>query len=151
MGQLIDLYNSISSDEGGKAKFAELVCQMAPYFSTIYPEVIELRPGYSEWSMKKRREVENHLSTVHAIAVCNLCEITAGLCMEASIPENKRWIPTGLNIKYLHKAKTDLRAICVLENVDWANEQDLDLEVVVLDTDNKEVAIAIVPMRIGDK
>ena len=151
MGQLIDLYNSIKDEVDGKKKFASMVCQIAPYFSTIQPQLIELRYGYSEWSMKKRREVENHLSTVHAIAVCNLCEISAGLCMEASIPDDKRWIPKGLNISYLKKTKTDLRAVCTLGDVSWEDVEDLDLEVEVFDLDNDVVAKATVPMRVGDK
>ena len=71
--------------------------------------------------------------------------------MEASIPDDKRWIPTGLNISYLKKTKTDLRAVCTLGDVNWEEVKDLDLEVELFDLDNDVVAKATVPMRIGDK
>lgn len=51
----------------------------APYFKTIRPKVVDLRVGYSEVCMKQRWGVQNHIQTVHAIAVCNLVEMTMGL------------------------------------------------------------------------
>ncbi len=55
-------------------------------------------------SMKQRWAVQNHIKTVHAIAVCNLVEMTMGLIAEASIPTELRWLPMGMDVKYLKKA-----------------------------------------------
>lgn len=38
--------------------------------------------GVSEVSMKHRWSVQNHIKTVHAIAVCNLVEMAMGLIVE---------------------------------------------------------------------
>ena len=90
----------------GPEKFSALTCQMAPYFSTINPLVVELRPGYAEATAPFRREITNHLGSVHAIALCNLAELTAGLMTDASIPPGARWIPKGMTVEYLAKAKS---------------------------------------------
>ena len=55
--------------------------------------------------MKKRRAVTNHLKTVHAIAMCNMAELAGGLMTEVSLPQGKRWIPSGMTVKYLKRLK----------------------------------------------
>jgi hypothetical protein len=45
--------------------------------------------------MTQRWSVQNHIKTVHAIAVCNLVEMSMGLVAEASIPAHLRWLPMG--------------------------------------------------------
>jgi len=101
--------------------------------------------------MKKRPAVHNHLKTVHAIASCNLCEFAAGICMEASIPAHRRWIPIGMQVSYLKKAKTNLTATCDLSHVDWDNCKEVICEVPVLDKDGVEVVKALITMKVSDK
>ena len=60
--------------------------------------------------MKQRWSVQNHIKTVHAIAVCNLVECTMGLVAEATIPSNLRWLPMGMDIKYHKKCIGKLSA-----------------------------------------
>lgn len=55
-------------------------------------------------SLKQRWIVQNHIGTIHAIAVCNLIEMTMGLVVEASIPSHLRWLPMGMEVKYLKKS-----------------------------------------------
>ena len=151
MSIIYNLYQQFMSNPDGHALFTKAVCQTAPYFSTIDPLVEEIRPGYSRVSMKKTKEVHNHIQTVHAIAMANLCELAMGMAIEASIPENKRWIPFNMNISYLKKAETDLTATCHLETPDWANIKDLPLNISVKDTNDVEVVTATITLRISDK
>ncbi len=60
--------------------------------------------------MNQRWGVQNHIKTVHAIAVCNLVEMTMGLVAEASIPADLRWLPMGMDVQYLKKATGQLTA-----------------------------------------
>jgi acyl-coenzyme A thioesterase PaaI-like protein len=83
----------------------------APYFLTILPKVDELRPGYSKVSMNQKWIVQNHIKTVHAIAVCNLMELCMGCVAEATIPAHLRWLPKGMDVAYLKKATGHLTAI----------------------------------------
>jgi len=151
MNFILDNYNKLKDQQGGKKQFSEIVCQITPYFKTIEPEVVELREGYGAWKMHKRREVENHIGTVHAIACCNLCEITAGLTIEVSIPEHKRWIPMGMQVQYLKKAKTDLVAECNIGEPEWDSIDKLDIDVYVKDEKGQVVVAAVISMKVGDK
>lgn len=127
------------------------VARMAPYFTTIKPLIEEIRPNYIKVSMRKRRAVHNHLKTVHAIAMCNLCEFAGGICMEASIPKHRRWIPVGMTVSYLAKAKTDLYAICDLGQPNWDTIEKQMCEVSVRDRSDAEVMKAIIEMKVSDK
>ncbi|HBC55615.1 MAG TPA: DUF4442 domain-containing protein [Gammaproteobacteria bacterium] len=123
----------------------------APYSATIHPFIIRVEPGHFEMGMKKRRAVTNHLRTVHAVAMANLVELTASFAVQASIPKTARWIPSGMSIQYLKKARTDLRSVCQFEPPDWHEVQDLPVEVSVFDLDDQEVATGVVQIRIGPK
>lgn len=151
MNKVLSLQNRLAKLPFGKSIFSWVVAGMAPYFKTIKPQVIELRPNYMVAKMTKRRAVHNHIKTVHAIASCNLCEFTAGICMEASIPSHRRWIPTGMNVSYLKKAKTDLTATCDLSYVDWQTCEEVACEVSVLDLEEQEVVRATIFMKVSDK
>ena len=67
--------------------------------------------------LANRRRVRNHIGTVHAIAMCNACELAAGMAIEASLPEGLRWIPRGMVVRYLKKAETDLVASARVEGI----------------------------------
>ncbi len=66
MSQALSMFNSV-----GPAAFSNLACQMAPYFSTISPEISELKPGHAVVNVPFRKEITNHLASVHAIALCS--------------------------------------------------------------------------------
>jgi acyl-coenzyme A thioesterase PaaI-like protein len=88
----------------GKFIYSKLVNYYAPYTGTIRAVVTNLIPGLCTTEMKDRRGIQNHLRTVHAIALCNLCEMTMGLMVDATIPPYLRWIPRGMNVQYVKKA-----------------------------------------------
>ena len=93
MSQMMQMYQQV-----GPAQFSTLIGQVAPYFASIAPQFVELRPGYAEVTFPKRREVLNHIGTVHAIALCNAAELAAGTMTDASIPAGCRWIPRGMTV-----------------------------------------------------
>ena len=84
--------------------FSRAVCFKAPYFGSIAPRVLRLEPGLCEARLQDRRAVRNHIGSVHAIAMCNLAELCAGLMTDASLPRGMRWIPKGMSVRYLKKA-----------------------------------------------
>ncbi|WP_420467784.1 hotdog fold domain-containing protein [Panacagrimonas sp.] len=108
-------WNRLSSLPLGAAAWSKMVSARAPYFRSISPRMVELAPGRCIAEMKKRWRIANHLGTVHAIAMCNLAEFAGGLMTEVSVPPGHRWIPKGMTVEYLHKAQTDLRAVCVCD------------------------------------
>ncbi|MEO0898850.1 MAG: hotdog fold domain-containing protein [Bacteroidota bacterium] len=151
MNRVLKLHAQMEGKPFGKQLFSRAVARMAPYFKTIRPTVEELRHNYIKVSMKKRKSVTNHLQSVHAIAMCNLCEFAGGIAMEASIPKHRRWIPRGMEVKYLKIAKTDLTATCDLEGTDWENCEAVPCYVSVKDTNGVEVMSAIIDMKVSEK
>ena len=123
----------------------------APYSANIRPRFTHVSPGHLELSMKKRRAVCNHMNTVHAVAMANLIELTASAAVVANIPSSARWIPSGMNIQYLKKAKTNLQSICKFEIPNWHIKQDLEIKVSLFDINNEEVAKGLVSIRVGPK
>jgi acyl-coenzyme A thioesterase PaaI-like protein len=146
MSQLHDLYKAV-----GNELFSKKICKITPYFATIDPQFIELKPGYSEVAMPNTPEVHNHLGTVHAIAMCNLAEISAGIMTDVSIPDICRWIPIGMSVKYLAKAKTALRGIADGRKIDWETPGDKEVPVSITDTENVEVCTAIIIVKVSNK
>ena len=132
----------------GAEKFTAMVCQQAPYFSTINPELVDLKPNYAEARVPFRKEITNHLGTVHAIAMCNAAELVAGLMTDASIPEGSRWIPQGMTVQYRAKAKTDLRAVADGSDVDWSSAGEKVVPVTVFDDSNQAVFTAEITMNV---
>ena len=114
MSQMMQMYQQV-----GPAQFSAMIGQFAPYFASIAPQFVELRPGYAEVTFPKRREVLNHIGTVHAIALCNAAELAAGTMTDASIPAGHRWIPRGMTVEYLAKATGDVRAVADGSQIDW--------------------------------
>ncbi|MDX5336679.1 MAG: DUF4442 domain-containing protein [Marinobacter sp.] len=148
MMDVVNVYNRLSRLPMGKTLFSRAVCQTAPYFSSISPTVETLAPGRCVVTMKKRRKVTNHLKTVHAIAMCNMAELAGGLLTDASIPKGARWIPSGMTVKYLKKAKTDLTATADGSSLDWSEEGTIRVPVSVTDTSGQEVFHALIDMNI---
>ena len=65
--------------------------------------------------IRDRRRVHNHIGTVHAIALCNAAELSAGVMAEATIPASMRWIPKGMMVQYLAKAVGTMHAVATPE------------------------------------
>ena len=101
---LLRLYRRFERLPLGRWLFSRAVCFKAPYFGTIHPTLLALEPGRCEARIPHRRGMQNHIGSVHAIALCNLAELCAGVMTDASIPSDMRWIPKGMTVQYLKKA-----------------------------------------------
>ncbi len=143
MSQNLQLYNQM-----GNEAFSQAVGQIAPYFSTIDPEIQELRPGYCEMILRNQKKVHNHLGTIHAIAMCNAAELVGGLTTDVSIPAGGRWIPQGMTVAYVAKAKTDLTVVCDCTNVDFSEPGAIVVPVVAKDTDGTVCFTADINMNV---
>ena len=86
MSPALSLYRRLVSLPGGRWLYARLICFKAPYFATIAPRFVTLEPGRCEVTIRDRRRVHNHIGTVHAIALCNAAELSAGMMTDVTIP-----------------------------------------------------------------
>ncbi len=149
---LLKLYQSFNKLPFGDWMFSKAVCFKAPYFSSIKPKITMLTAGSCSATLPKRRAVHNHIGTVHAIAQCNLAELVAGLATDATVPSSHRWIPKGMTVNYLKKAKTDLSAVAYLTIPEpIPDKHDCTVDVKITDKNELVVFSAKVTMYITSK
>ena len=152
MSSVLSLYRQVTRLPRGDRLFSFLFSQKAPYFATVRPRFVALRPDYAELVIPKRRRVHNHLKTVHAIAICNGLEAAMGALAEATIPPGKRWIPKGMQVHYLKKAQGSLRATASVAVPDSARgAHELHAFVAVRNGDDEVVFEADIAMWISPR
>lgn len=136
----------------GRKAFSLAFSQKAPYFASVRPVFTELRPNYAELRIKKRRSVQNHIGTVHAIALCNGLEAAMGALAEVTIPADKRWIPKGMDVSYTAKSTSDIRCIAETDPEQWTSgDPDLHVRVKGLRDDDTVVIEGVIKLWVTDK
>ncbi|UOF16084.1 DUF4442 domain-containing protein [Lysobacter capsici] len=150
---VLTLYKKMTRYPAGHWLFTRAVCFKAPYFASIRPRFESLEPGRCSATMPHRRAITNHLGTVHAIAMCNLAELTGGVMTDVSIPNSMRWIPIGMSVEYLKKAVGTMRAIATpgAAIVESASGYDLPVNVEVTNPAGEPVFRATIAMRVSPK
>ncbi|GAB4085686.1 hotdog fold domain-containing protein [Myceligenerans cantabricum] len=128
--QVYALWQRLADRPFGKRLFGVGYGLKVPYFRSIHPRFTQVRPGYGELVVPKRRAVLNHIGTVHAIAVCNGLEAAMGAMAEATVPDHKRWLPKGMEISYTAKSTSSITCTAESDPARWLRD-DPDLPVVV--------------------
>jgi acyl-coenzyme A thioesterase PaaI-like protein len=126
------LWQRLAGRPMGKRLFSVALSARVPYFRTILPTVVDMRPGFAEVHAPKWWGVHNHIGTFHAIAACNLAEVAMGMLAEATVPATHRWIPRAMTVDYLTKATTGLHAIAQVSPLPEFTDDPVDLPVPVL-------------------
>jgi acyl-coenzyme A thioesterase PaaI-like protein len=138
-------WKRLSGKPGGSRLFSVAAVARVPYFASVLPHVRRMEPGLAEVDVPKWFLVHNHLHTVHAIASCNAAEMAMGMLMEATVPTSHRWIPKAMNVRYLAKATTALRATARLDPPDFdaiTDGTEIVVPVSVVDRSGTEVVHA---------
>jgi len=144
----IQIFNALKNKPFGKFLFSKAVCFQAPYFSSIKPKVNQLQKNLCEVSINDKRRVRNHLGTVHAIAMCNMAELSAGMMTDVSIPKGARWIPSSMTVNYVKKAKGKLTATADGSAIDWNIAGTKEVPVSVKNQAGEEVFNARISMNV---
>ena len=152
MANVMDLYNQVTRLPAGKRVFSLLFSQKAPYFATVRPKFVELRPNYAELRIRKRRGVQNHIGTVHVIAICNGLEAAMGALAEVTIPSDRRWIPKGMEVSYTAKATSDITCIAETDPEAWTGDDpDLPVRVRGVRDDGAVVVDGVIRLWVTEK
>lgn len=152
-GMALRLWRRLERLPLGQWLFSRVVCFKAPYFGTIAPRVTRLEPGRCEAYLRQRWRVQNHIGTVHAIALCNLAELCAGLVTDVSIPRDMRWIPQDMTVRYLKKASGRISACAqpAAELRSAAEPYPATIEVTLTDDAGQRVASAEIHMWLSPR
>jgi acyl-coenzyme A thioesterase PaaI-like protein len=150
--QALRLFRRLGGSSSGRWLFSRLICRRAPYFASIAPRVELLESGRCIVQIRDRRAVRNHIGTVHAIALCNMAELAGGLATDATIPDAMRWIPKGMRVRYLAKARGAMTATALVAPIaDAAFAQELQAHVEVRDPAGDVVFEADIAMWVSPR
>jgi uncharacterized protein (TIGR00369 family) len=136
---------------GGKVLFSKLVGRMAPYTGSIDARVVSLAEGRAEVTMADKKSVRNHLDCVHAIALANLAELAGNVALFYSMPDDARFIVSGMEIEYLKKARGTITATGESPVPRTSSRAHYDVEVSLRDASGEPVARAVLHSLVGPK
>ncbi len=146
------LFRRLGGSGFGRRLCSWLICRQAPYFSSTSPLLEILEPGHCVASIAHKRRVQNHIGTVHAIALCNLAEFVGGLATDAAMTRSLRWIPKGMTVRYLKKAVGPMRGEATLDPIgDIGTGAERSARVVVKDRNQEAVFDAEITMWVSPK
>lgn len=146
-----DAWDGMSRLPGGRRVFSMLAGRMVPYTGSIGARVEVVERGYARVTLADRPKVRNHLKCVHAIALANLAELTGNIAVWYSLPDDARFIVSGLSIEYLKKARGTLTAEARPEIVTSAEKREIDVIVEIKDAKGELCARTTLKTLIGPK
>ena len=146
-----EAWDRLSPLPGGKIVFGKLIGRAAPYTGSIDARVEELRPGYARVTLRDRHAVRNHLDCVHAVALLNLAELVGNLALSYGLPDDARFIPSGMSIAYHKKARGTITGVCECPPVSDNARHEHVLPVRLLNEAGEEVATVTVTTLVGPK
>ena len=147
--RIIRRWQTWATRPGGKRIFSYLLGRMVPYTGTIRAEVVSLKPGYARIRLKDRRQVRNHLGSIHAAALANLGELVTGLALNSALRGDNRGIVTRLGMEYLKKARGPLEAECQCDIPGRFTEAEFQLEGLIRDEVGDIVAVCSATWLVG--
>ena len=143
------LWDEFESWPGGKRAYSSLLGKLIPYTGSIPAEFKELGPGVAKVKLRKAKHTQNHLGSVHAIALSNLAELAGNAALAYSLPKDSRFIVKSMNTNYLKKARGVIVAHAECPIPDDNQRQDCVVRIKMLDELGVEVANAELVTLIG--
>jgi acyl-coenzyme A thioesterase PaaI-like protein len=146
---IYEYWRLLSSKPFGKTIYSILINLYVPYTGSIGSRVEQLEPGYARIRLKERRSVQNHLRSIHALAIANVAELAGNLALFAGMPGDARLIVKGFDIRYLKKARGIIWAESRTPVLDDNSEKDLEILVSIKDKSGEEVAVCTLYTLVG--
>jgi acyl-coenzyme A thioesterase PaaI-like protein len=151
MPTVLGLYRSLARLPKGRTLFSVVFARKAPYFRSIRPRFLDVRPHRAELVVADRKRVHNHIGTVHVIAICNGLEAAMGALAETTVPAGKRWIPKGMRVEYVGKATSDIVCVAETEPADWGRGPDVPVRVSATRDDGSVVVSGVIDLWVTDR
>ena len=147
--RLLRSHRALSKLPAGRWLFTQLIKRMIPYTGSVNPSVEVLEPGYARISIRQRRRLEQHLGSIHAIALMNVAEFASGAAMTTALPAGYRGIVTRMSIEYFKKARGTITAVSRPTLPDLTKDSECDVESALTNEQGELVARATVRWKLG--
>jgi acyl-coenzyme A thioesterase PaaI-like protein len=134
---------------GGRKIYSRLLATAIPYTGSIRAEVVDLQPGFALVRLRDRRSVRNHVESIHAIALCNLVELTGNAALACSLADDARFIVTRLDMRYLKKARGTISGVCHCPPELSSERRELELKVELRNEQDELVATGTLTTLVG--
>lgn len=110
---------------------------------TAKVEVLKLTKEESQFRIKNRKKVQNHIGTVHAAAMALIAETATGMVVGMNVPDDKYLVIKTLKVDFLKRAVGSLTATAKLseaQRLAILNEDrgEVNVAVSVIDEEGKE-------------
>jgi acyl-coenzyme A thioesterase PaaI-like protein len=110
---------------------------------TAKVEVLELNKQRSEFRLKNRKKVQNHIGTIHAAGMALIAETATGMVVGMNVPDDKVPVIKTLKVDFLKRAKGDLVAKAHLteeqiQDILTLEKGEVEVAVTVTDSEGKE-------------
>jgi acyl-coenzyme A thioesterase PaaI-like protein len=147
--RLLSAYRALEHLPAGRWLFTHMVKRVVPYTGSVNPRVEALEPGYARISIRQRRSLEQHLGSIHAIALANVAEFASGAAMTTALPSGYRGIVMKFSMEYFKKARGRVTAESRAMLPDLTREAEHDFVSEIKDESGDLVARATVTWRLG--
>ena len=147
--RLLSAWDTLSRLPAGRWLFTQVIKRMIPYTGSVNPRVEVLEPGYARISITQRRRLEQHLHSIHAIALMNVAEFASGAAMSTALPDGFRGIVTKISMEYFKKARGTVTAVSRPLLPSPLIEGEYDFSADVTDASASLVARATVRWKLG--
>jgi acyl-coenzyme A thioesterase PaaI-like protein len=148
---VLNLWTRLASFPFGKSIFNLFFGQYVPYSGGLGARIVELSMGRALVQLKERRPVQNHLNSIHAVALMNLAEMTSGLALHAGMGEGIRAILVRFEIDFRRKARGRLQAEAVCTPPSSPSPQEIELQTFVRNETGEIVCEAKAVWKTGPK
>ncbi|MDX1668759.1 MAG: DUF4442 domain-containing protein [Limnobacter sp.] len=117
--------------------------QAVKYFRTSGCKYEWIETNHSIVSIKNRTAVQNHLGSVHAVAMIMIAESATGALVGLNLPANVVPVIKRMEVDYRKRAKGDMRAEAMLtqeqiQSMQTMERGEVDVAVTITDEENKE-------------
>lgn len=146
---LFSAWRALAPIPGGKTIFSLLLGLLVPYSGTLCARVTELTEGVSSVTVRQRWRILNHLGSIHAMALANVCELSSGLALLSRLGAHRRGILTGFKISYHKKARGTLRVQSDARSVMLPDDGEVEVSATGFDSSGEIVVRADATWRIG--
>jgi acyl-coenzyme A thioesterase PaaI-like protein len=113
--------------------------------------VQELGQGHARVTLADRRGVRNHLSCVHAVALANLVELTGNLALAYTLPDDARFIVSGMQLDYVKKARGTITGESQIPPIESSVRREYEVPVTLRDSSGDVVVHGSLKTLVGPK